>query len=202
MSVLINFKICDNAKECGGIAVCPTQALTYDETNHTIVINNDKCINCGLCRPQCPVSAIMIAKTQEEYNQYQTKIDNDPRKIKDLFVDRYGASPVTDFFMIKEDQLEEKIKGENITLIEIFENATSQCLLKSIPIRDITDGINEDILYYKLEKTDNIINKYNIKNIPSLLIFKAGKLLGRVEGYYNIEQSKELKALIHSILYQ
>ena len=31
MSVLINFKICDNAKECGGISICPTGALKWNE---------------------------------------------------------------------------------------------------------------------------------------------------------------------------
>ena len=41
MSVLINFKICDNAKECGGIEVCPTGALSWDEENETIKIDND-----------------------------------------------------------------------------------------------------------------------------------------------------------------
>ena len=33
MSVLINFKICDNAEVCGGIEVCPTGALSWDEEN-------------------------------------------------------------------------------------------------------------------------------------------------------------------------
>lgn len=200
MSVLINFKICDNAPECGGVGVCPTKALTYDETNHTIVIDNDKCISCGLCRPQCPVSAIMVAKTQEEYDKYQTEIDNDPRKIKNLFVDRYGASPVTDFFMIKSNQLEEKTKGDCITLIEIFDNATSQCLLKSIPIRDITDDIEESILYYKLQQTNSIVNKYGIRNVPSLLVFKSGKLMGKIEGYYNIDKTEEFKKAIQNII--
>ena len=36
MPVLINFKICDNAKECGGIEVCPTGALSYDDENKSI----------------------------------------------------------------------------------------------------------------------------------------------------------------------
>jgi NAD-dependent dihydropyrimidine dehydrogenase PreA subunit len=38
MAVLVNFKICDNAKECGGIEVCPTGALSWDEENETIKI--------------------------------------------------------------------------------------------------------------------------------------------------------------------
>lgn len=44
MSVLVNFKICDNAKECGGILTCPTGALSWDEEKETININNEKCI--------------------------------------------------------------------------------------------------------------------------------------------------------------
>lgn len=44
MAVLVNFKICDNAKECVGIAVCPTGALSYDDDKNTIVIDNEKCI--------------------------------------------------------------------------------------------------------------------------------------------------------------
>ena len=40
MPVLINFKICDNAKECGGIAVCPTGAISYVENKESLVIDN------------------------------------------------------------------------------------------------------------------------------------------------------------------
>lgn len=45
MAVLVNFKICDNAKECSGIEVCPTQALSWDEKEETIVIDNNKSFN-------------------------------------------------------------------------------------------------------------------------------------------------------------
>ena len=47
MPVLINFKICDNAKECNGIEVCPTGALSWNEEDQTIEIDNSKCIECG-----------------------------------------------------------------------------------------------------------------------------------------------------------
>ena len=66
MAVQVNFKICDNAKECGGVAVCPTGAFSYDEEKNTIVIDNDKCISCGLCEKECPIGAIIVTKTEEE----------------------------------------------------------------------------------------------------------------------------------------
>ena len=49
MSVLVNFKICDNAKECGGVEVCPVGAFSWNDEEETIVLDNEKCISCGLC---------------------------------------------------------------------------------------------------------------------------------------------------------
>ena len=53
MAVLINFKICDNAKECGGIAVCPTGALSYDDEKESIVIDNDPNVKYVSLCPKC-----------------------------------------------------------------------------------------------------------------------------------------------------
>ena len=66
MVVLINFKICDNVKECSGIAVCPVSALTWDDKNKMIIIDDSKCILCKKCEDSCMVGAIKVAKTEEE----------------------------------------------------------------------------------------------------------------------------------------
>lgn len=186
MSVLVNFKICDNAKECSGIAVCPTGALSWDEKNETIKIDNDKCISCGRCEKECPIGAIMVAKNDEEYQKMQKEIDEDERTTKDLFVDRYGAVAISDFFKIELDDIKEKALKDCLTLIEVYNPDTAECLLKSIPIKELTKNLPKDTLYYKTESDKNIV-EYNIKELPSLLVFKNGTLLGHIDGYYTID---------------
>ena len=199
MAVLINFKMCDNAPECSGIAVCPTGALSWDEENQTIKIDNDKCISCGSCERECPIGAISVASTDEEYEKKKKEIEEDPRTTKDLFVDRYGAAPLNEFFMINESELDSKI-GDETLLVECYEDDSIQCLLKSIPIKDITADLEKDTKFYKVVAGEALREKYNISELPALLLFKNKKFLGKIEGYFEVEQKEEFMGKINEIL--
>ena len=199
MAVLVNFKICDNAKECGGIEVCPTGALSWNEEKETIEIDNDKCISCGKCERECPIGAIMVAKNEDEYKKIKKEIDEDPRTTKDLFVDRYGAVAISDFFKIDLDDIKEKVEKDCLTLIEIYNPDYAECLLKSIPIKDLTKNLKKDTLYYKAE-SDKVIDEYEIKELPSLLFFEKGKFLGHIDGYYTTDQKETILSKMDKIL--
>ena len=200
MAVLVNFKICDNAKECGGIAVCPTGALSYDDEKESIIIDNDKCISCGRCESECPIGAIMVAWTDDEYDKLKKEIDEDKRTTKDLFVDRYGATPLSEFFMIESDDIENKVNNDGVTLIELYNDDSIQCLLKSIAIKDLTKDLPKDTLFYKAEANEDVLKTYNVKELPSLLVFKQGKFLGNIDGYYEVDDKEELLHNMNEIL--
>lgn len=193
MPVLINFKICDNSKDCNGILVCPTGAFHWDGKNRTITVDKTKCIDCGKCGECCPVDAIRFAKTKEEYKKIKKEIDKDPRKTSDLFIDRYGAQPIHPAFLISQDKFQIQIlESTKPAVVELFNHGSIKCLLKSIPIKDLFKNL--DLNYRKIEvKDDNLLKKYEISKLPSLLFFGDGKLIGKIEGYFDATNEKELE---------
>lgn len=200
MASFINYKICDNAPECSGIEVCPVNAIKFNEETQNVVIDNEKCISCGLCEKACPIGAFRVGKTKAECEKIKKEIEEDERTTKDLFVDRYGATPLSEFFMINQNEIEEKGNHKETVLIECFQEETIECLLKSIPIKELTENLPKDTLFYKAEVKDDIIKKFDIKECPSLLIFKENKLIGKIDGYYTLEEKDNLLNQIDEIV--
>jgi len=202
MSILINFKICDNSDECEGPKLCPVKALTWDNKKKTLKIDNTKCISCTRCARSCPVGAIHVARTEAEYKKIKKEIDKDPRKISDLFVDKYGAQILDTSTIIKNDKVfKTKItKTNKLIICEFFDPSMAQCLIRSIPIKELFKHI--DMLFYKVDVSNmkDLMNIYDVKKIPSLLFFKNEKLIGKIQGFYDIDHKKDLQDKIQKML--
>ena len=200
MPVLINFKICDNAKECGGLGVCSTGALSWDDKKKKIIIDNSKCVSCGKCENECPTGAIKVAKNEKEYKKLEQEIEKDSRKKNDLFTDRYGAQPINTEFLRKQKSFDiNSLDKEKISVIELFNQDSIKCLLSSIPIKDLFK--NQDIKYRKVELEDNeLLKKYQVKQLPTLLFFNKGKTVGKIEGHFYVEDKEKLIKEIKEIL--
>ena len=199
MAVLINLKICDNDKACGGVAVCPTGAIYYNEEKETLAIDNEKCISCGMCEKECPIGAIKVAKDEREYEILKKQIEEDPRRTKDLFVDRYGATPLSEFFMLDSEDVANKVNSKNIVLIEFYNDDSIQCLLKSIPIKELLKDFPDSTQFYKVEITEALTNEYQIKELPALVAFENGRMIGKIEGYIDEDNKEKLMNEIQAL---
>jgi len=200
MAVLINFKICDNDKACDGMRKCPNKVFSWNEEKESLEINNDLCINCGICVNSCMVSAIKTAKTEEEFNIIKKEIEDDPRTINDLFIDRYGAVPIDDAMIGNEEELDDKMKSKRSLILELYNEDSIHCLLKSIPIKEILQEFDIDARYRKIELvTDKLLGKYNIRELPALVFIKDKEVIGVIDGYYTDEECRNLFKKIHEI---
>ena len=66
MTYIVNEK-CIKCKLMDCVEVCPVDC--FYEGKNMLVIKPDECIDCGVCEPECPVSAIK-ADTEDESKQW------------------------------------------------------------------------------------------------------------------------------------
>ena len=60
---------CIGVKDKSCLNVCPVNCI-YD-VDDMVVINPDECIDCGLCEPECPVTAIFVeSDVPAEWKKY------------------------------------------------------------------------------------------------------------------------------------
>ncbi len=196
MAVQINWNICDNDKACGGISACPTGALYWNEVESKIGIINELCISCHLCVTDgCPVGAIIVTETEDEFEQARISLENDPHDRDQLFVDRFGAVPISDDILIDLDSLDEKM-GQGITFVERFTDSSIQCLIHSIKVDDVRYETGLEFAFFKCEDTE----AEETTEYPVLDIYIDGRLKGSIEGYFSEEQFQEFIERILCIL--
>ncbi len=189
--VIINRNVCDNADACGGIEVCPTGAMFWDEENKMIGYNADACIDCALCVDACPVGAIVWGEDDADYEKKKTEIENETMTLDKLEVERYGATPMSDVASADEVAQIVAEASEKYVLVEYFADETIQCLLHSIPAADIKFEVdyNGDVTYKKVQvESADEVKDCEITELPALAIYKNKELKGVIEGYYDDSQ--------------
>lgn len=195
MPAIINYKICDQASACGGIDACPVGAFKYNEETKKIEIDNVKCICCGACEKSCPIGAIGVAKTEEEYEELKQAIDEDPRTAEELFIDRYGGDIINEEFVVNFDDIDSIISKSDNLLIELFNDDSIMCLLKSIPYTEILDNTTYTS-YVRCNVGEVELSEYGVTELPSMLACKNGKIAKVINGYFEDKNKDQLFKLL------
>lgn len=201
MPVILNLKRCDNVKECGAPASCPTQAFYWDEDNSTLATDISKCIDCGLCEEACPSGAVLVVSDDEEYKATLSLIENDPQTVEDLFVDRYGAMTVANTKELSVSEIDNFVKvSTNTIAIEVLDADNPSCLISAVPYSIIFNGKN--ISLYKIMVSGDTLKSvkkyFEVDSDPALILCRGGKIVAKYQGAVK-EGSKEVRELIRFI---
>ncbi len=85
--------------------------------------------------------------------------------------------------LIKSNEFDEVLQN-NIVLVDFFAKWCGPCKMLS-PIVDELSNEMQDIVFVKvdIDESVDLANKFGILSIPTLLIFKNGKLNGKEVGF-------------------
>jgi len=198
MTVLINKKRCDNARECSCIVECPNKAFYWDEANKTIAVKESLCTKCRICMIACLAGAVKVSRDQLEYEKIKGEYDSDIMTVAELFVDRYGAAIINEDYSLDVDKIDDLIANANKSLlIEFYIEDEANCLINSVPISEVIGVIKEDVTYRKvningISEIKDVISLNKIKKLPALCLIKNGDLLIDYQGLCDISDKKQL----------
>lgn len=95
-------------------------------------------------------------------------------------------------YLEKEEQFEKEI-NEGTVLVDFYAKWCGPCQLLGPVLEEVAkDNTQLNILKIDVDKFPNIARKYGIISIPTLNVFKDGKLIKTNVGYLDKEQIEDL----------
>lgn len=93
---------------------------------------------------------------------------------------------------ITNNEFENKINSNGKVLVDCYATWCGPCKMLSPIIDELSEEIT-DCTFYKLDvdNANDVAVKYNIMSIPTILLFKEGKLIDQIVGFRSKEELKD-----------
>ncbi|CAM5729947.1 thioredoxin family protein [Niallia circulans] len=85
--------------------------------------------------------------------------------------------------IILPDELEEKLKNEEDATVYFFSSECQYCLKTTPELMPLAKELNVSIDQYNLLEFEEGWDKYNIESTPTIVQYKNGKEVSRINGY-------------------
>ncbi len=93
---------------------------------------------------------------------------------------------------ITDKEFDESIKSGKV-LVDFYAEWCGPCKMLSPVVDELSEEL-KDVTFFKLnvDESDEVVRKYSVMSIPTLLIFEEGELKATSVGFKNKEEIKEL----------
>src|SRR6056297_2011907 len=141
---------CDNTPGCPVIEACPKDIFYYDYDIKKLLLNENKCIECGICVRECEHDAVRLIDSKsdkkKEEDQYGMALAN---RIKD----HYGIEPIS---IVNNNQIKEvnEFKSDNNVLLFIYGSWLAESYIGYSFLIEMLSELKEEIKELEVYKID------------------------------------------------
>ena len=91
------------------------------------------------------------------------------------------------------------INGNQLTLVDFFATWCAPCKAMHLVLEQLKEYVGEGIRIIKIDvdKNQALSNAYGIQSIPTLMLFKSGKMLWRQSGAMRLPDLKRVVDEVH-----
>ena len=91
---------------------------------------------------------------------------------------------------VKMSKFQELINGNKPVLIDFFATWCGPCKMLSPVLKEVKDSLGERISILKIDvdKNQQIASKYQVRGVPTMILFQDGKQLWRQSGVLSKEE--------------
>lgn len=92
---------------------------------------------------------------------------------------------------LNNENFDSEIKNNNLIIVDFWATWCSPCRMLA-PVLEEASDMGYVVGKVDVDECDELANKFNIRNIPTLLIFKNGEIVNKHVGYLDIKGLLEL----------
>ena len=91
--------------------------------------------------------------------------------------------------IMTEEEFEEIISSKDICVCDFSASWCGPCRMMAPILEDISDKYKGKYYFYQIDidSAEEIATKFNISAVPTIIVFKNGKEIGRTSGYQDFE---------------
>ena len=175
---------CDNTPGCPVINACPKDIFYFEYDVKKLLLNNNNCLECGLCVVECEHEAVSLINVEETTNNKNE--EEYGLALAHRLKNHYGIEPssIINDKKIKEIEQLDDIIEENV-LLYVYGRWLGESYIGYSFLKEIKDELEKelnDINFYKIHYPKL---KRNLSGLPAFLTIKNGEIINKYIGIKN-----------------
>lgn len=175
---------CDNTPGCPVIEACPKDIFYYDYDINKLLLNDNNCIECGICVQECEHDAVRLI--DDNLNKEQDE-DQYGMALADRIKNHFGIEPIS---IVNDSQVKEiftfnKKDYSGNVLLYVYGSWLAESYIGYSFLIDMLSELKNEINSLEVYKI-NIRNlDIKLSGLPAYLTIKNGEIVNKYIGIKN-----------------